>query len=107
MFENRKNSLMKSYLSNNENKEIVENLKKFNLLSFQDFNLKILCHTKLDDVIAVFNENIKRLKNFFLIFNENPNPNNAVINDSEFESQLNNIKNMNEFKDIISKNSFL
>lgn len=96
---------MKNYLAcnhNNKNDNLIQSLKNFQLLNLKDYNYKILSAIKLNEILEVFNENIRRLKQFFLIFQESSNSNDLILNDNEFENQLNNIKNTNELKEIIS-----
>ena len=107
IFDMRKDYLLKSYCinnQNNQNDQIIQNLKNFHLLNWEDLNYKILSVIKLGELLEVFEENMKRIKQFFLIFNESTNGF-QVFNDSEFEFQLNKIKNINEMKNLIS-NSF-
>lgn len=101
---------MKNYIAcnqNNKNDNLIQSLKNFQLLNLKDCNFKILSAIKLNEILQVFNENLKRLKQFFLIFQESSNSNDFILNDNEFENQLNNIKSINELKEIISISFFI
>jgi len=105
IFSFRKDFLLKSYATNSQssqNEQTIHNLKKYQLLNLEEPNFRISSICKLEELLEVMHENMKRLKQFFLIFNENCNGN-QIFNDVEFEVQLNKIKETNELKNNISK----
>ena len=104
----RKDFLLKNYslnTQNSQNEQNIQNLKKYQLLNLEAMNFKFSSIRKLDEVLEVMNENMKRLKQFFLLFTENPNGN-QIFNDADFELQLNKIKEVNELKNAIRTLSF-
>lgn len=101
----RKDFLLKNYslnTQNSQNEQNIQNLKKYNLLNFEEVNFKISSICKLDEVLELMNENMKRLKQFFMLFTENPNGN-QIFNDADFELHLNKIKEINELKNALRK----
>lgn len=110
MFGVRKDFLLKNYslnTQNSQNEQNVQNLKNYNLFNIQEVNFKISSICKLDELLELMNENMKRLKQFFLLFTENPNGN-QIFNDADFELNLNKIKEINEMKNALRKlNSLL
>jgi len=103
ILETRKDYLLKTYAINNQNgknEQIIKNLKNFQLLKTEN-HFKVLSIIRLEEVLAAFNENLKRFKHFFLFFNEN-SADYQTLNDNEFEFKLNEIKDINELKNLIS-----
>ena len=70
ILETRKDYLLKTYAINNQNgknEQIIKNLKNFHLLKTED-QFKVLSIIRLEEVLAALNENLKRFKHFFFIF---------------------------------------
>lgn len=108
IFAARKESLLRAYSLGNkggQNEGLLQSLRRYELLDFEDNVFKVARFRRLDDVLEVLAENLKRLRQFFIVFSENGNDNElfAGEEDKDFERQLSKVKENKELKSMIRR----